>query len=499
MKRTYDQMTSSSIPSQPGSLGTSSSQRLHRSPFKLQPCPQYVNDLRQILLKLIFAGGQHYDVNKYISEHCELPGPLAVTLSRRSLLFVQQNDYFVCEKSDGERMMMLSLPFPSERGTPKGTYLLNRSFDAFTFDKQEEYVPILTSGASIFNGQQLTGPTLLDGELLVRSTDENTGTFALAVYMVFDLVTLYGQNVGNKPFDVRMQAIGNNIRLPFRTVDDVFLKHVQQGGNASSPTPTHGLPLYLLGKEFLPKSQITKVFQHIHQDPNYLKVHHEQSLPFVTASSGIASFESGSELSFDHHRKYIHGTRVNGTDGIIFTPRSSTYVDLFSSGLPSCTTPLLKWKYIDEQTIDFRLRLDDLVARENQYNTVSIPWPISPSTSSIQDSTPLTAPTSPLQLRAVALWISTGRDKKSNTDTEVKLAKVLMDDSGCALYASQMEDAGVDSWIVECAYDERVSAWVIRRIRDHKTRANHLNTAWSTMEVLADGIDQQDLVTILSK
>jgi hypothetical protein len=334
----------------------------------------------------------------------------------------------------------------------------------------------------------------LDGELLVRPHDENTGTFALAVYMVFDIVTLYGQNVGNKPFDVRMQAIGNSIRVPFRTVDDVFIKQMQSQAQGQGGVVSPGLPLYMLGKEFLPKSQISKVFQQIHQDPNYLKVHHEQSLPFVTAASGIASFESASDLPNDHHRKYVHGTRVNGTDGIIFTPRASTYVDLFSSGLPSCTTPLLKWKYIDEQTIDFRLRLDDLVARENQYNTVSIPWPIT----SPAPVAALSQPPTSLQLRAVALWISTGRDKRSNTDTEVKLAKVLMDESGCALYASQMEDVGADSWIVECAYDERVSAWVVRRIRDHKTRANHLNTAWSTMEVLADGIDQQDLVSLLT-
>lgn len=42
----------------------------------------------------------------------ELPGPLAVTLSRRALRLVEASDYFVCEKSDGERAMLLMTSKP---------------------------------------------------------------------------------------------------------------------------------------------------------------------------------------------------------------------------------------------------------------------------------------------------------------------------------------------------------------------------------------------------
>lgn len=42
----------------------------------------------------------------------ELPGPMAVTLSRRTLRVVESSDYWVCEKSDGERAMLLMTARP---------------------------------------------------------------------------------------------------------------------------------------------------------------------------------------------------------------------------------------------------------------------------------------------------------------------------------------------------------------------------------------------------
>jgi hypothetical protein len=41
-----------------------------------------------------------------------LPGPLAVTLSNKTLKVVENNDYWVCEKSDGERAMFLMIHTP---------------------------------------------------------------------------------------------------------------------------------------------------------------------------------------------------------------------------------------------------------------------------------------------------------------------------------------------------------------------------------------------------
>jgi hypothetical protein len=57
----------------------------------------------------------------------------------------------------------------------------------------------------------------------------------------------------------------------------------------------------------------------------------------------------------------------------------------------------------------------------------------------------------------------------------------------------------VDSVIVEAGYDARTSAWAIRRVRDRKTRANHLTTAWSTLEVLAEQLGQAELVATLQQ
>lgn len=48
------------------------------------------------------------------------------------------------------------------------------------------------------------------------------------------------------------------------------------------------------------------------------------------------------------HRVYRNGARVNGTDGVVFTPVRAPYRALFDSGDPACARPLLKYKFLDE-------------------------------------------------------------------------------------------------------------------------------------------------------
>ena len=80
---------------------------------------------------------------------------------------------------------------------------------------------------------------------------------------------------------------------------------------------------------------------------------------------------------------------------------------------------------------------------------------------------------------------------------EAQTGRALMDDSGLAAYARLLDERGVDSIIVEAGYDARASAWTIRRVRDRKTRANHLSTAWATLEAYAEQLGQAELVAAL--
>ena len=95
----------------------------------------------------------------------------------------------------------------------------------------------LCSGIDYANLLASAGPTLLEGELLQRTDDAGTGTGALAVFMMFDCVWCNGKDLAGAPLQTRLQAVGEGIRLPFRSADD---KDLKEGRTR--------LPLYLAGK-----------------------------------------------------------------------------------------------------------------------------------------------------------------------------------------------------------------------------------------------------------
>jgi hypothetical protein len=402
-----------------------------------------------------------------LGERPELPGPLAVTLSHRTLRLVEAEEYMVCEKSDGERVMLLAVPAPHGGVPGPAAYLINRSFEVLTFDGAAAYAEILCGRSA--NGAG--GPTLLDGELIQRADDAGTGTGARAVYMVFDAITVHGGPVGRSPLDARLHAIGNAVRTPFKVADE----RLAQEGRPS-------LPLYLLGKYFMPKSAIGAVFACIHQPP-----------PAAVAGGGHGGGGAGpltapleSELqgaasggpSSSHGRVYRHDIRVNGTDGVVLTPVRASYTDLFTSGRQSCRLPLLKWKFADENTVDFRLKRGDLEGGDAEGT--------SSASSGSSDGD-----------RVLQLFLSTGRDKRGN-EHDVAVARCRTSHEAADAYLALLDRLGVDSLIVEASYDVEASTWRLRRVRDRKTRANHITTGWQTMEVAAEHITAGELVARLS-
>lgn len=341
----------------------------------------------------------------------------------------------VCEKSDGERAMLLLLNAP-RGGVPAGGYLLNRSFEPMTFNRALDYAQLLAA----------QGPTLLEGELLQRLDDAGTNTAALAVFMMFDAVWVQGRDVGSQPLPARLHALGNDIRVPFRKVDDGALAEMKPR-----------LPLYLAGKTMLDKSKSRDVLSKVSVAAQHHEAHGAQRAGGATApleSEMGLSATGGSGAS----RVYREGIRVNGTDGLIFTPCTPTYRDLLLAGA-SLPTPLLKWKYQDENTIDFSVSADDL--EKVAYAT---------------EGTSSSATPSP-----VALCINTGGH------ADIPLTHTLLSAAQAQAYLTLADKLG-KALIVEAGFDGQTSSWTIRRVRDRKTRSNFIRTAWSTLEAVAEGI-----------
>jgi hypothetical protein len=425
------------------------------------------------VLHLVFSGAA-VDQARYLGERPELPGPLAVTLSRRLLRLVEMQEYVVCEKSDGERAMMLLVPSVF-RSVPVGAYLIDRTFEVHTFPRALEYAVL--SGAA--------GPTLMDGELILRPHDYGTGT-GNALYMIFDMIACNGAEAGRQHFDRRMEAIGNAVRAPFRAADE----GLKAGGREM-------LPLYLSGKLFLPKASVRDIFACIHEEAAppaaclVAPLENEVaglSLDKISAAAagpgGVAALLTGPAAPPPAvHRMYRNGYRVNGTDGIVFTPVRCSYLDQFSSGRSAL--PLLKWKFAEENTVDFRLRKGDLEdddGGEGGGDATAAAF-FGPGMAGGAGGG------APPRVRLVQLYLNAG-----GRAGEMGVARTVLLPAACDAYAAVMGRLGVDSLIVEAAYDAASSVWRVKRVRNRKTRANHVNTGWQTLEVIAENVTAEELV-----
>ena len=106
------------------------------------------------------------------------PGPLPVSLERKSMYKLKQYPYLVCFKSDGIRFMMLCYN--------KCIYMVDRSF---TFYKVEQ------SFTDIFNGHTEINKcsALFDGELVINKN----GKWA---YIIYDCVCINYTDVSQETF-----------------------------------------------------------------------------------------------------------------------------------------------------------------------------------------------------------------------------------------------------------------------------------------------------------
>jgi hypothetical protein len=111
------------------------------------------------------------------------PGPQPISIEYKHFPTLKGGDYVVCEKTDGERYMMVALTFEGK----KKCLFVNRAFNMFE-------VPINLK-KSAYDG------TILDGELY-----EDT-------LMVYDAILVAGQSVWDKTLTERLEASKGLMKL----------------------------------------------------------------------------------------------------------------------------------------------------------------------------------------------------------------------------------------------------------------------------------------------
>jgi hypothetical protein len=103
------------------------------------------------------------------------PGPQPISIERKHFPILKGNEYLVCEKTDGERYMMVAFMYEGK----KKCLFVNRSFNMFEVS--------INLKRSAYDG------TILDGELY-------EGTL-----MVYDALLVMGNSVWNKTLTERLE------------------------------------------------------------------------------------------------------------------------------------------------------------------------------------------------------------------------------------------------------------------------------------------------------
>eukprot|EP01132_Coremiostelium_polycephalum_P010660 gene10660-13057_t len=147
------------------------------------------------------------------------PGSMPVNFSKKCFRVVQMADYYVSEKTDGIRYMLLS--------HKQNCYLIDRKFEIYSVKGSESLIGSIKDG------------TLLDGEM-IRNLQTRK-----AVFLVFDIMAYHNEVITDRSLTERLSMIGNKIILPIRSVNP------------------DKLPFSVIGKSFQKKAAISKVFSSI--------------------------------------------------------------------------------------------------------------------------------------------------------------------------------------------------------------------------------------------
>ena len=233
----------------------------------------------------------------------KLPGPLPHTMSRAAIPTIARG-YWVCEKTDGLRTMLLAHP-------ALGVFLIDRSFDFYQIDDDRGlFAAVLAT----------RGPSLLDCELVRNVMGAPPGTELLAarqsgpfVLAVFDVVCLNGDDTAQLLLVDRLQRAG----LARNAMNEAL-------GRAQLASSDAKLPFVLTTKLFKPAYDM-KSLQRMMVE---FRVHGDKHYCFDNAEKGIKTLN----------------------DGLIFTPNDNNYA------MTRTSLPIYKWKWPGMNTVDFLLR-----------------------------------------------------------------------------------------------------------------------------------------------
>lgn len=130
------------------------------------------------------------------------PGSQPVSFARRHLKRnLREQDYFVCEKSDGMRCLL----YLTEENQGEAVYLITRS-DEFYFISNLHF-PTSKSLDDYHKG------TLIDGELVISTLPDKS---TVLKYLMFDCLAINGRSYLDRQLTSRLGHLQSDVYLPFK-------------------------------------------------------------------------------------------------------------------------------------------------------------------------------------------------------------------------------------------------------------------------------------------
>jgi len=230
------------------------------------------------------------------------PGAQPVSFARKHFAELQRTDYYLCEKTDGIRCLLYLTQQFVQQGAPpeERQYLIDRKNDYWHVESTMMHLPLQGNLGGFHTA------TLLDGELVRQKYPDGTERL---MYLIFDMLCLDGDNIMNRPLDIRLGKCKGFVYEPWVELKKRYAADVAEQ------------PFHLQFKKMEVAYATEMVLKNV--------------LPNLP----------------------------HGNDGLIFTCKSTPYT-------PGTDQHILKWKPPHENTIDFRLQIKSfptVVDNEGEY------------------------------------------------------------------------------------------------------------------------------------